>query len=124
MATRRQRQVAERIKRELSLLLLLEVRDPRLAEITITDVDVTQDLLLAHVYFSVLGEQEEQEAALAGLEHAKGYLRTEVAGRIQLRFAPDLIFHLDRSGEYGRRIDTLLDHLKETGQLGEDQDAA
>lgn len=124
MPTRRQRQVSERIKRELGKLTLLEVRDPRLAGVTITEVDVTKDLLIAHVHFTVLGDEEEKQAALAGLEHARGYLRSELASRIQLRMAPDLAFHLDRSGEYGRRIDALLDHLRETGQLGDDQESA
>jgi len=108
MATRRQRRVAEQIHRELSLLLMHEVRDPRLADITITEVEVTRDLLIAHVYFTVLGGADEQEQALAGLAHAHGFLRTQVAGRVQLRFAPDLTFHIDKSAEYGRRIDDLL----------------
>ncbi len=122
MPTRRQRQVSELIKRELSLLLLLEVRDPRLSDVTITDVDVTKDLLLAQVHFTVMGEEEAKAEAIAALDHAKSYLRTALANRIELRFVPELVFKLDRSGEYGRRIDQLLDQLREDGLLGDESE--
>jgi ribosome-binding factor A len=113
MTTRRQLQVAERIHREISSLLMFEARDPRLVGVTITGVKVSADLQLAHVYYSVLGAEDEWSAVQAALQHAKGYLRTQVAERIQLRFAPELIFHADHSAEYGQRIDQLLDRLHE-----------
>ena len=115
MTTRRQRRVAELIHRELSLILLREVRDPRLAEITITEVRVTPDLLIARIYFTVLGDQEAQQEALAGLESASGFLRTQLAGRIQLRLAPELEFELDKSAEYARHIEQLLDQIAQEG---------
>jgi ribosome-binding factor A len=96
------------------LLLLREVRDPRLSSVTLTDVEVTPDLLLARVYFSVLGGEDDESAALAGFRHASGYLRTELAGRVHLRFVPELAFKLDKSSAYGQRIDQLLDQLKES----------
>ena len=111
MTTRRQRRVAELIHRELSLLLMREVRDPRLAEITITEARVTPDLLSTRVFFTVLGGEEAQKEALAGLESASGFLRTQLADRVQLRFVPELSFELDRSAEYGRRIDQLLEQV-------------
>ena len=111
MATRRQRRVAEQIHRELSLLLMREARDPRLADVTITEVRVTPDLLIAHVYFTVLGDSARQQEAVAALEHANGFLRTQLAGQVRLRFAPELVFQLDSSAEYGRRIDELLDQV-------------
>jgi len=111
MPTRRQQRVSELIHRELSQLLLLEVRDPRLADVTITEVRITPDLLLARIYFTVLGGAEEQQAARAGLESASGYLRTQLAARVSLRLVPELVFEVDRSGEYGRRIDQLLDQI-------------
>jgi ribosome-binding factor A len=113
MTSRRQLRVAEQIHRELSLLLMFETRDPRLAGLTITGVTVTADLQLARVYYTVLGTAEEWKEVLAALEHAKGYLRTQVAQRIQLRFAPELVFHADHSAEYGQRIDEILDRLQE-----------
>lgn len=111
MASRRQRRVAQQIHRELSQLLLREVRDPRLAEVTITEVRVTPDLLLARIYFSVLGEDGADKEALAALERAKGFLRTQLAERLSLRFVPELEFMLDKSAEYGQRIEELLDQI-------------
>jgi ribosome-binding factor A len=111
MASRRQRRVAQQIHRELGQLLLREVRDPRLAEVTVTEVRITPDLLLARIYFSVLGEAEAEDAALAALERAGGFLRTQLAERLSLRFMPELTFMLDKSAEYGRRIEELLDQI-------------
>jgi ribosome-binding factor A len=115
MATRRQRRVAELIHRELSLLLMLETRDPRLAGVTITDVDITPDLMLARIYFAAPGNSGEEQAMLAGFESAKGFLRTQLASRVQLRFMPDLLFYVDRSAEYGQHIDELLDQITHEG---------
>jgi ribosome-binding factor A len=117
MTTRRQRRVSELIHRELGMLLLREVRDPRLADITLTEVKVTPDLLIARVYYSVLGDAEQVKEAAMALESAKGYLRTQLAAQVQLRLAPDLVFYLDQSAEYGRHIDELL------AQIAEDEKA-
>jgi ribosome-binding factor A len=111
MASRRQRRVAQQIHRELGQLLLREVRDPRLAEVTVTEVRVTPDLLLARIYFSVLGDAKAGEAALTALERAGGFLRTQLAERLSLRLMPELTFMLDKSAEYGRRIEELLDQI-------------
>jgi ribosome-binding factor A len=124
MATRRQRRVSELVHRELSQLLMREARDPRLTDITITGVSVTPDLLLARVYFTVLGDASAQEGALTGLERAGGFLRTQLASRVRLRFVPELIFELDRSGEYGRRIDALLDQIAESSDAEDGSEAA
>jgi ribosome-binding factor A len=114
MATRRQRRVAELVHRELSLLLMHQVRDPRLAGVTITEVRVTPDLMLARVYFTVLGDTGQDQEALAALERANGYLRTQLAGQVRLRSVPELIFELDTSAAYGQRIDELLAQIAES----------
>jgi ribosome-binding factor A len=111
MASRRQRRVAQQIHRELGDLLMREVRDPRLSAVTITEVRVTPDLLLARIYFSVLGEGEAESEALAAMERARGFLRTQLAERLSLRLMPELTFLLDRSAEYGRRSEELLDQI-------------
>jgi len=114
MPNRRQRRVAQQIHRELSVLLMNEIQDQRLEGVTITDVDVTPDLKLARVHFTVLGDAQTETEALAGFAHAGGFLRTELAARIQLRSVPQLAFAVDRSAAYGRRIDEILDHLQES----------
>jgi ribosome-binding factor A len=112
MPSRRQRRVSELIHRELSMLLMLDARDPRLAGVTITGVDITSDLMVARVFFTVLAEGDEKVSeAQAGLERATGFLRTQLAARVQLRVMPHLVFELDKSTAYGRRIDALLDGL-------------
>jgi ribosome-binding factor A len=116
MATRRQRRVSELIHRELSMLLMREVRDPRLAGITLTEVRVTPDLQIARVYYTILGDAGEVEAAAAALQSAGGYLRTQLAARVRLRLAPELVFQLDQSAEHGRRIDELLDQIAEDNE--------
>ncbi len=119
MTTVRQRRVAEMLHRELSQLLLYHVRDPRLLGITITDVEVTRDLQLARIYFTVLEAEDGGKEALANLERAKGFLRSQLASRVELRVMPELVFYLDESAIYGRRIDALLDQLRESGELDE-----
>jgi ribosome-binding factor A len=111
MATRRQERVSERIHHEISDLLQNEIRDPRLTFVTVTDVEISPDLKLATVYVSALGDDEAKAAALAGLERASGYIRRELAQRLQMRVTPAVRFVLDESWERGARVDALLDSL-------------
>lgn len=111
MASRRQRKVANLIQQELSDLVARKMRDPRVEGVTITDVEVSPDLRTADVYVSRLGEDEEMREAVAGLNAAAGYLKHELAPRLDLRFIPDLRFHVDRTWQQGARIDSLLKRL-------------
>ena len=125
MSNRRQRQVAELLHQEISLLIQRQVRDPRLGFVTITDVEVTPDLRLAHVYVSVLGSDDELKQALEGLKSAAGFFRHELGSSLSLRFVPELSFRLDASLEHGLRIDHLLDALHaEAPADGDEDDAA
>jgi ribosome-binding factor A len=94
-------------------MLIHQASDPRLELVTVTDVEVTPDLRLAHVYVSVLGEDEEVQQSLAGLRHAAGFLRRELGASVSLRYLPELHFRLDESLERGLRIEQLLDSLEE-----------
>ncbi len=121
MTTRRQRQVAELLHEEISLLIQRRARDPRLGFVTVTDVEVTPDLRVAHVYVSVLGNDEEVKQALEGLDHAASFFRRELGASLSLRYIPELDFRLDDSLERGFRIDRLLDSLlEETSADGSD----
>jgi len=111
MARVRVSRVAERIKQEMSEILQRELKDPRIGFVTVTGVDVTNDLSQATVYLSVLGGDEQKEATLAALGKARGFIRTEIGRRIQLRHVPELTFKFDSSIEYGSRIERLLDEL-------------
>jgi len=111
MARVRVSRVAERIKQEMSEILQRELKDPRIGFVTVTGVDVTNDLSQATVYLSVLGGDAQKEATLAALGKARGFIRTEIGRRIQLRHVPELTFKFDSSIEYGSRIERLLDEL-------------
>jgi len=98
-------------------MLLLETKDPRLANINVVHVVVSPDLRLARVYVGAPGTVEEAKGAIKGLEHAAGYLRSQIAQRLQLRCAPELAFELDESWKRGARIDELLNQLRSTGTV-------
>lgn len=104
--------VAEEIKREVSVIIAKEVKDPRLGMISITDVDVSRDLSFAKIYFSMLGTEEEREKSLEGLNRAKGFIRSELAKRLRLRHTPEVTFHFDGSLEQGAKMDALLKSLQ------------
>jgi ribosome-binding factor A len=111
MTTRRQERVAERIHEEVGNLLLLEIKDPRVANVNVVDVVVTPDIKLAKIYVTVLGDEQEHKQAMEGLQHAVSFIRREVARRLQLRFAIDLMFVLDASWKRGSRVDELLEQI-------------
>lgn len=112
MAKIRNHRVAEQIKKELGSIIQREMKDPRIGFITVTGVEVTNDLSQAKIYISVLGSIEQKENSLHALEKAQGFLRSEIGKRIQLRHVPELIFKIDESIEYGNRIESLITQLK------------
>lgn len=111
--TRRQKRINELLKEELGTLLLREARDPRLAGVTVTGVEVSPDLSHARVYISLMGDEAEKTEALSALEHASGFLRHELADRLELRRVPALAFHFDASLERGQRILNILHQIEE-----------
>jgi ribosome-binding factor A len=108
----KQDRMREQIQAILSGLLLREVADPRLKNITVTEVKIDSELMFANVYINALGDESRQDIVMAGLERAKGFLRREVAKRVRLRSAPELIFHWDVTLERGERINQLLSSLE------------
>jgi len=100
--------VGERIREELSLLLLRKVNDPGVAPVTVTEVSVTPDLRIAHVNYSALVPPEERPAVAKALRRSSGFLRRELGHTLGLRYAPELQFHYDDSFDRGARIDAIL----------------
>lgn len=111
MPSIRQRRVADRIRSELSELLLRETKDPRLALVTVTEVTIDREFEYAHIYVNAMGAEERRLEVMEALGHAKGYLRSQLGARIKLRRTPDLRFYWDPSLEQGERINELLDGL-------------
>ncbi|UHA73893.1 30S ribosome-binding factor RbfA [Paenibacillus sp. 481] len=113
MSKIRSGRVGEQMKKELSQLIQLEIKDPRVGFITVTGVEVTNDLSLARVYLSVMGDEEQKQQSIKALEKASGFLRSELGKRIRFRHTPELVFKMDVSIEYGSRIERLLGEIRE-----------
>lgn len=115
----RQGRLGEEIRKIISELLLKELKDPRLsAMISVTAVEVTSDGSYATIYLSVLGMssaaedmEKQQQDVIEGMNHAKGLIRKEIGRQVKLRHVPELIFKIDRSMEYGRHIDKIINDL-------------
>ncbi|GIX08233.1 MAG: hypothetical protein KatS3mg115_2636 [Candidatus Poribacteria bacterium] len=103
----RAERAAELLRRELSDVLQRRAKDPRLNDVVVTRVQMSSDLRVAKVWLSVYPPEEIPEVKKA-LEKAKGFLRREVAGRMDLRRAPELRFEFDRGAEYAVRMEQLL----------------
>jgi ribosome-binding factor A len=110
--------VAEQIQRELADMIRLEVKDPRVGMVTLTDVEVSADYAHAKVFFTTLGDDDQIAAATAGLNHAAGFLRHELGQRVKLRGVPQLHFVYDESVERGIRLSQLIDEAVGTAVRG------
>ncbi|BDG59404.1 30S ribosome-binding factor RbfA [Caldinitratiruptor microaerophilus] len=111
----RQERLAAQIQSEIADMLQHEVKDPRIGFASIVKVDLSGDLRVAKVHVSILGDEAAREATLAGLESAKGFIRTELGRRLRLRFTPEIRFVLDRGIEHGDRIARILHQLRPEG---------
>ena len=100
--------MADLIKVELSDIILRQIRNPRIGALTITDVEVTDDLKLAKIFFVELGKDNCNPETQKGLEQAKSFMKRELGKRLRLRYVPDIIFTPDESFAYGSRIEKLL----------------
>jgi ribosome-binding factor A len=100
--------VGEQLRRELTLMLRNEVKDPRVSEIIIYDVVVSKDLGIAKVYFSPMDIQQDASEVLKGLQSASGYLRTQLSKILRLRKTPELRFIVDDTEAKGDRIEKLI----------------
>ena len=99
--------------KEISYILMKEVKDEDIKFVTITGCDITNDLSFAKVYFTVLN-QEKKNTTLKALERAKSFIRGQISKRIDIRHTPELVFVFDESIEYGNRIEKVIDELKKT----------
>jgi ribosome-binding factor A len=100
--------ISERIREELSEILLMESSDPRLKGITITDVEVDRELAFAEIYVCTIEGSPRSQEVLDGLDHAQGFLRSELAHRMELRVFPHLRFHWDPTMERADKIEQLI----------------
>jgi len=111
MENMRTNRVAEQMKKEVGDILNRKIKDPRVGFVTVTDVELTNDLQHATVFISVLGNEDEKQDSLIGLSKASGFIRSELGKRIRLRKTPEIVFQFDEAHEYGNRIDSILRKL-------------
>ncbi len=111
MSKIRQERTAELIQQLLSEMFLREVNDPRLAGVTITEVQIDRELQYATAYVNALGDDSRREEVMAGLQSAAGFLRRELAQGLDLRSAPVLRFEWDPRLRYVEEVDELLNEL-------------
>lgn len=119
----RNRRIADQIQRELSELIRLELRDPRVNMVTLTGVEVASDNSHAKVFFTTLGNDAQVQSCAHGLERAAGFLRSQLAARLSIRTVPVLHFEFDASIDRGMRLSKLIDEAiaddaKQSGDEG------
>ena len=103
--------IEEEYKKELSQIISYELKNPNVTGlISVTKVKVTNDLKYAKIYVSILNAKNNKDT-LAGLKKSSGFIRSELAKRVNLRNTPELLFELDDSLEYGAKIDTILKEI-------------
>ncbi|WP_407307820.1 30S ribosome-binding factor RbfA [Desulfosporosinus sp. SB140] len=121
MSKHRPNRLAETLKEEISQLILVELKDPRIGFVTVTSVDVANDLAHAKVYVSVMGSEEEAKASLDTLNRAAGFIRSEIGKRVRLRHAPAIVFVNDPSIQHGAHIAKLLRDVGVSDDLDKDE---
>ena len=119
---RRLARLGEQFRREITAILLRDVRDPRVQDVVVNSVEVTSDLWLARVYISIGGEDQERHEALQGLEAATSFIRRELAAGLHIRRIPELRFLEDKTLAKANRIEEILKGLEE-GRREEDDGA-
>ncbi|MEE8222450.1 MAG: 30S ribosome-binding factor RbfA [Nitrosomonadaceae bacterium] len=111
--------IADQIQRELADLIRNELKDRRVGMITLTDVEVSQDYAHAKIFYTTLGSKEDNFLTDKGLEHATGFLRSQLSHRLRLRVVPQLHFIYDESVERGIRLSQLIDKaVEQDGKTG------
>jgi ribosome-binding factor A len=114
--SRRPEQVAGTIRQVVADALMREIRDPRVGFVTVTGVQVTNDLSHARVFVTVPGDEAEKARALEGLQSAAGFLRSRAARALTTRTVPELHFELDKGLQHAARIEELLESIRREEQ--------
>ncbi|MEX0806322.1 MAG: 30S ribosome-binding factor RbfA [Candidatus Binatia bacterium] len=113
MDYQRSERVGDLLIEVIAEVLREEIRDPRVAAVTITAAKVSKDLRQARVYFTILGGLAGKDAVLAGLQSATGFIRSRAGKQLKLRYVPTLEFFYDQSADEAQRIDDLLKQVKQ-----------
>ena len=123
MISRRMQKAAQAIREVVGTSILRDLMDPRIENVTVTNVEVTKDMRQARVYVSVMGDEKQQQLCLYGLQHAAGFLQSKVAKRIDTRYTPVLKFVLDMGVKKSIEINEILQSVlpdQEEDQITDD----
>lgn len=112
---KRSERVGDLLREEIADIFMHKIKDPRIGFVTVTGVELSDDLRHAKVFVSIYKE-EEREKTLKAIEMAKGFIRRELGKRMSLRFIPELLFKLDKSIEYGAKIDRILEEISDSSR--------
>ena len=115
----RSQRMGAQVLRTLSELLRFEVKDPRLATVSLTDVELTRDLSVARVYFSLLNPDDDPQPALEALTRASGFMRSKLGGAMKVRHVPELRFAHDDSIAHGSAMSKLIQDALDQGNSGQ-----
>ena len=121
MSYKRAERVSEAIKREISVLLTQEVKDPGVHFVTVSAVETSDDLRHSKVFVSILGDEATRQETMQALDRAKGFLRGEIGHRLQLRYTPELQFRLDNSLDHAMKIKGILNKIKKSEEKPDDE---
>ncbi len=113
--------IVEQIRRELAELIRLELKDPRVSLVTLTDVEITPDYAHAKVFYTTLAEAEQRAEIERGLKRSAGFLRRELGRRVRIHHTPELHFVFDASVERGTHLSQLIDQAVASDQLESDK---
>ena len=119
LSGKRATRVGDQILKFIAELLIEKIRDPRVSKVTLTGINLSNDLKNARIYFSVLGDGTEVEEAFKGLESAKGFIKRELGRRSRLRYVPDMIFDHDPTLETGSRLEHLFKKIESEKEVQE-----
>lgn len=108
MQYKRAERVSDQIKREVSQIIQRQVKDPQMGFITVTDVEMTDDLRIARVFYSVLGNGQKKKDTRLALERARNFIQMEIGKRVKIKHTPSISFGYDNSIEYGAHIEGLI----------------
>lgn len=118
--SRRKEKIEHLIKEELSLIFLHKLQDPEMGMVTITNVTVSPDVSVAKVYLSIY-EKELREYTLEKVNEAKGFIRTQLAQKVQMRHTPELVFYIDDTLDYVEKMENLFKKLHEDDDKQSDE---
>ena len=113
LAGKRAVRVGDQVLKEIEDLLIRKVKDPRVHGVTLTDVDMSDDLKHARIYYSVIGDQGDIHKIQSGLDSAKGYIKREIGRRLHLRYTPEIIFKHDTTLERGDQMEKLFQKINQ-----------